>query len=162
MGEWTHYRRRLRGTVASSAAPYGYTLVIWTSGAVAAHIRGIPDSGHALMFAAGAILAFAAVGLMAFGQPAHVLASPEERQIELWGAFHLPVVGAAVGIAGGFAHFVHNSIAAWFLVGLFATSTYLLVNALQYMLAERRVRRRLSPAGGAQLPSPAETLDDQT
>lgn len=160
MGEWTHYRRRLRGSVASSAAPYGYTLVIWTSGAVTAHFQGNPDSEHALIFAAGAVLAFAAVGLMAFGKPEHVLVSPEERQIELWGAFHLPVVGAALAIATLIAHVVEYAIVAWFLVGLFATATYLLVIALQYMVAERRVS---PPPGAAEVPVVvAEGLDDQT
>ncbi len=146
MGEWDHYRRRLRGAVASSAAPYGYTLVIWTSGAVTAHFRGIPATEHALMLAAGAITAFAAVGLLAFGRPEHVLASPAEKQVELWGAFHLPVVAAALGIATLIANFVHNPILAWLFVGFAATATFLLVIALQYMLAERRVgRRRRAP-----------------
>ena len=138
MGEWEHYRQRLRGAVASSAAPYGYTLVIWCSGAVAAHFRGIPATEHALMLAAGAITAFALVGLLAFGMPEHVLVSPKEKQVELWGAFHLPVVAASLGIATLLANFVHNAILAWLFVGFAATATYLLVIALQYMLAERR------------------------
>ena len=142
MDEWSHYRQRLRGAVASSAAPYGYTLVIWCSGAVTANVRGLPATEHALMLAAGAITAFALVGLLAFGKPARVLASPEEKEVQLWGAFHLPVVAAALGIATLLAHAVHDAILAWLLVGFAATATYLLVIALQYMLAERRANRR--------------------
>ena len=35
------YKSALRATVAASAAPYGYTLTIWTTGAVLSHARGI-------------------------------------------------------------------------------------------------------------------------
>ncbi len=142
MGEWDHYRQRLRGAVASSAAPYGYTLVIWTSGAVTANVRGLPATEHALMLAAGAITAFALVGLLAFGKPEHILASPGQKQVELWGAFHLPVVAASLGIATLLAHAVHDAVLAWLSVGFAATATYLLVIALQYMLAERRADKR--------------------
>lgn len=142
MDDWDHYRQRLRGAVASSAAPYGYTLVIWCSGAVTAHVRGLPATEHALMLAAGAITAFAFVGLLAFGMPEHVLASPEQKQVELWGAFHLPVVAASLGIATLLAHSIHNAVLAWLSVGFTATATYLLMIALQYMLAERRADKR--------------------
>jgi hypothetical protein len=41
------YRSALRATVAASAAPYGYTLTIWTTGAILSHARGIPNTGEA-------------------------------------------------------------------------------------------------------------------
>ncbi|MGI9556753.1 MAG: hypothetical protein ACR2N5_02305 [Solirubrobacterales bacterium] len=155
MGELQHYRGRLRGAVASSAAPYGFTLVIWTSGAITADVRGFPSSLHALMLAAGAITAFAVVGLLAFRDPEHVLATPKEPAVELWGAFHLPVVGAAIALAALIAHTVQNPVVAWALVGFGATATYLLVIALQYLLAERRAdRRKLN------LPSPSEVAEE--
>ena len=64
------YRRALQLTVAAAAAPYGYTLTVWTSGAVVAHERGIPDAVGAILFAAGAIIGFALVGLVAYGASA--------------------------------------------------------------------------------------------
>lgn len=155
MSELQHYRMRLRGAVASSAAPYGFTLVIWTSGAITAHVRGTPATVHALMLAAGAIAAFAVVGLLAFRDPEQVLAPPKEPGVELWGAFHLPVVGAAIGLATLIAHFVENAVVAWLMVGFFATATYLLVIALQYLLAERRVSKR-----NLDLPSPREVAEE--
>ena len=54
---WTPYRSAVRTTVAASAAPYGYTLTIWTSGAVLSHARGIPSTGAALLFLVGAVAA---------------------------------------------------------------------------------------------------------
>jgi hypothetical protein len=138
------YRNRLRGAVASSAAPYGYTLTIWTSGAIAAHERGVPATLHALLLAAGAIAAFALVGVLAFGRPGHALRAPEERVVEVWGAFHLPVVAAAVGLATLVAKGVHDASVAWLAVGFLSTAAYLLLIALQYMIAEQRSMRRLA------------------
>jgi hypothetical protein len=62
-----HYRQRLRTTLGSSAAPYGYTLATWTSGAVLIHDRGFPNALAALSFMLEAVLGFAAVGVLAFG-----------------------------------------------------------------------------------------------
>src|SRR5437660_4917124 len=55
------YGSALRTAVAASAAPYGYTLTIWTSGAVLSHARGIPGAGDALLFLAGAVAAYVLV-----------------------------------------------------------------------------------------------------
>jgi hypothetical protein len=131
------YRKRLRGSVAQSAAPYGYTLTIWTSGAIVAHVQGVPATVHALVFAAGAILSFMLIGVLAFGRPEHLLRPPKERDIEVWGAFHLPVVGVAVGVTTLIAHGVGNAVVCWLLVGFLSTSSYLLLIPLQFMLAER-------------------------
>jgi hypothetical protein len=69
------YRSALRATVAASAAPYGYTLTIWTSGAVLSHAGGIPSTAEALLFLVGAVAAYALVGGLAFGGLAIVAAS---------------------------------------------------------------------------------------
>jgi hypothetical protein len=136
------YRRRLRGSVAQSAAPYGYTLTIWTSGAIVAHVQGVPATVHALAFAGGAILAFMLIGVLAFGRPEHLLRPPKEAAVEVWGAFHLPVVAAAVGLATLVAHGVENTVVCWFLVGFLSTASYLLLISLQFMIAEQPTARR--------------------
>ena len=135
---WAEYRKRLRGSVASSAAPYGYTLTIWTSGAITAHVQGIPATVHSIAFAGGAILSFMLIGILAFGRPERVLRPPKERDVEIWGAFHLPVVGVAVGLATLIANGVHDAVLCWLLVGFLGTCTYLLLVALQFMVAESR------------------------
>jgi hypothetical protein len=127
------YRTALRATIAASAAPYGYTLTIWTSGAVLSHARGIPNSGEALLFLCGAVLAFAVIGGLAFGgfwerpqvEPARAVA---------WGGLHLFSVGLAIGGATLVAHLVEN-IAAWPIGGFLATTIYLTASALQLSLA---------------------------
>ena len=55
------YRNGARQAVAMSIAPYGYTLTVWTSGAVLAHARGIPSAANALLFMLGSVIGFAGV-----------------------------------------------------------------------------------------------------
>lgn len=57
------YRRNLRAALGASAGPYGYTLTIWTTGAVLIHAFGMPSPLDAFLFMAGAVVAFAFVGL---------------------------------------------------------------------------------------------------
>jgi len=120
-----HYRKNLRTAVGSSAAPYGYTLATWTTGAVLTHARGIPGSLAALTFMAGAVLGFAFVGLLAFGGVGKHYGQ-ERGQSLLWGSFHFLSVGLAIGAAALVARYVGNAI-AWPLAGFLSTSTYLLV-----------------------------------
>ena len=63
----THYRRNLRAAVAFSAGPYGYTLTLWSTGAVLTGTHGIPTALSAVTVVVGAVLAFATVGASAFG-----------------------------------------------------------------------------------------------
>jgi hypothetical protein len=134
----TDYRTHLQAAVATSAAPYGYTLTVWTSGAVTIHARGIPTAAEALLFLAGAVAGFAMVGAIAHGGPAQVLnASADARRVRLWGGFHIPSVGAAIGAVAVVTALVHNAL-AWPLVGFVATSIYLLVIAAQFTIAAER------------------------
>lgn len=135
----SRYRRHLKGAVASSAGPYGYTLTIWTTGAVASHEEGIPDTPEALLFLGGAVAAFLAVGLLAYGRPARIVAPPEEGPVHLLGAFHVPSVGAALLLATLIAHLVHGA-AVWPLVAFASTAGYLAVLAAQWTIAEARRR----------------------
>ena len=129
------YRTALQGAVAASAAPYGYTLTIWTSGGVLIHRRGIPSAWGALLFMVGAVLGFALVGLAAYGgfgpmRPAQPAA------FSLWQALHVVSVGAAIGSAALVGRIVHSP-AAWFLGGLLATLLYLGVVGVQLVLGRR-------------------------
>ena len=62
-----HYRKNLRAVVGSAAAPYGYTLAIWSAGAALISVHGIPKTLTALSFVVGAVLGFAFVGAFAYG-----------------------------------------------------------------------------------------------
>lgn len=127
------YGAALRATIAASAGPYGYTLTIWTSGAVLAHARGIPSSVDALLFLFGAVVAYALVGALAISRfRGHVL--PEPSHAVVWGGLHIFSVGAAIGAATLVAH-VSQTAAAWPVGGFVSTALYLLGSALQLVLA---------------------------
>ena len=129
------YRDHLQAAVAGAAAPYGYTLTIWTSGAVTAHARGIPSAADALLLLLGAVVGFAVVGAIAHGSPRAIIGAPRESRLVLWGGFHLPSVGLAIGGAYLVAALVTNLL-AWLLVGFLSTSIYLLTIAAQFSLAD--------------------------
>lgn len=135
MDEGRSYRRHLRSAVATSAAPYGYTLTIWTSGAVTTHARGIPTAWEALLFLGGAVLGFAAAAALAYGRPSQVFAAREHGSVRLWGGFHLISVGLAIGAAALVTALIHDPV-AWMVVGFAATLVYLLVIAGQFTLAD--------------------------
>jgi hypothetical protein len=131
------YRAALRTTVATSALPYGYTLTVWTTGAILSHARGIPDTGEALLLLVGAVAAYALVGGIAFGGLSEQLAPPQARAA-VWGALHLISVGAAIVAATAVAHTVQGTV-AWPLDGFVVTAVYLLVSALQLVAAHTRL-----------------------
>jgi hypothetical protein len=135
------YRPGLRATVAASAAPYGYTLTIWTSGAVLSHARGIPSAAAALLFLAGAVCAYAAVAAAATAGGFRERLVPAPAHAVVWGGLHLFSVGVAIGAASLAAHLV-TGLAAWPLGGFCATALYLVVSAGQLAIADaaRRVK----------------------
>jgi hypothetical protein len=119
--------------VSTSIAPYGYTLTIWTSGAVLAHARGIPDTVNALLFAFGAVGGFALIGFASFGGLG-ARVRHDSQQHALWAGIHVIPIGLAIGAATLIAHLVENR-AAWPLGGFAATTSYLIVLAGQLALA---------------------------
>lgn len=131
------YRAHLQSAVAASAAPYGYTLTIWTSGAVTTHERGIPTAWQAILFLLGAVLGFGLAAAIAYGRPTEIFASRQHGFVRLWGAFHLLSVGLAIAVVAVVVELVDSSI-VWLLVGLIATTTYLLTIAAQFTLADTK------------------------
>lgn len=129
-----NYRDNLRIAVGTSAAPYGYTLATWTTGAVLVHARGLPDTLDALLFMVGAVLGFAFVGALAFGGlRAHYVT--RKREAVLWGSLHFPSVGLAIGAAWLVSYAVPN-VLAWPLGAFSSTVAYLLVMGLEVTLTE--------------------------
>ena len=129
----SRYRSALRASVAASAAPYGYTLTVWTSGAVLSHARGIPSSAEALLFLVGAVAGYALVGGLAFGSFSEQLIVQPGRSV-VWGGLHLFSVGLAIIAATIVAHLV-QSVAAWPLGAFLVTTLYLLASASQLAIA---------------------------
>lgn len=131
------YRHGLRKAVGASAGPYGYTLTIWTTGAVLIHARGVPTTMKALLFMLGAVIAFSAVGALAFRNNPRIHAKAVSHPV-LWGSFHFVPVAASIGAASLVAHFVEG-IPAWPLAGFTATAIYLTFVAAQITFFEEQV-----------------------
>ncbi len=129
------YRTHLKTAVATSAAPYGYTLTVWTSGAVTTHALGIPTAWEALLFLAGAVTGFGATAALAYGRPTEIFASREHGSVRLWGGFHLVSVGLAIGVAALVTALIKDPV-SWMIVGFVATFVYLVVIAAQFTLAD--------------------------
>jgi hypothetical protein len=131
------YRHSLRKAVGTSAGPYGYTLTVWTTGAVLIHARGVPTTLEALLFMFGAVAAFSAVGAAAFRSNPSVHGRATSHPV-LWGSFHFVPVAASVGAASLVAHFVQGA-AAWPLAGFTAPAIYLTFVAAQITFFEEQV-----------------------
>jgi hypothetical protein len=101
----------LRTIVSASAAPYGYTVSLWSSGALLIHFRSQPDVGEIFLLAGGALLGFAMVGIRA--RPALRVSRPIEGSWErvITGAMHWFSVGAATGAVALIAQI--PSLVAW-------------------------------------------------
>ena len=120
-----HYRSDLRNVVGSSASAYGYTLTIWSTGMVLSHAYGPPTPPLVFSFFLGAVLAFAAVGIGAFGGVT-VEFGVEPSHVQLWGSFRFLSVGVAVGVAW-LASAYAPSLPGWPLGGFVATASYLVM-----------------------------------
>ncbi len=131
------YRHGLRKAVGTSAGPYGYTLTVWTTGAVLIHARGVPSTFEALCFMFGAVLGFAAIGALAFRTNTGIRARAVSHPV-LWGSFHFVPVAASVGAASLTAHIV-NGASDWPLAGFTATAIYLTFVAAQITFFEEQV-----------------------
>ena len=127
--------------VAASAAPYGYTISIWSSGAVLMHSHGTPSVADVFAFLAGALTGFGLMGLLAQGGLTRGEANEPAPDRVLAGAMHWLVAGAAVGAAALVARI--GGWEAWPLAAFTATAIYILGASVQLALVTRR-RDRLT------------------
>jgi hypothetical protein len=131
------------GTIVSaSAAPYGYTVSLWSSGAMLIHFRHSPDVAEIFLFAAGALTGFALLGLRArpILQSSGSIEGPGDRVVT--GALHWFSVGVAVGAVALVAEI--PSWVAWPLGSLTATTLFLLCSSLQLAFVAGRSQKHSS------------------
>ena len=136
------YRMRLRTTLGSSAAPYGYTLSTWTTGAVLINAHGVPDALAALTFMFGAVPGFAFVGALTFGGVTRHFDRDHGETPLMWGSFHFLSVALAIGAATLVTYLVESFFVAWPLGGFLGTTIYLLVARAEPTLAFEWDHRR--------------------
>lgn len=122
------YRAALRAVAGRSAVPYGYTVTLWSSGALLMHARGTPDVGDVFLFVAGAVGAFAVLGAIVRSTASDVIA-PSTADLVITGTLNVVAVGAAVGAVGLIA--LIATTADWAFASFTATAVYLGGSALQ-------------------------------
>jgi hypothetical protein len=122
--------------VASSATPYGYTVSLWSTGALLLHSHSTPAAWEVFLFAAGAVLGFTLIGLVAHGRMWAASTLPHGPETILAGLLHWFAVGAAVG-AAALVSLIPGWV-AWPLASLLATLLYLLGASAQLALVASR------------------------
>lgn len=126
------YRFALQSVVAKEAKAYGFTIVVWTTGAFLLIERGKPAAAAVLVFAGGILLAQACGVMIAFGKPTRTWKLPQQREY-VWTTFHAGPVAAAVLLAWAIAANVEG-MWAYFLAPLVSTLVYELLLAVESLL----------------------------
>jgi uncharacterized membrane protein SirB2 len=125
--------------IPATAAPYGYTLAIWSCGAVLLRSHGTPSFADTLLFVAGAIAGFNLLGLLAIGVLGHARSIDRRQDRVLAGVLDWVALGAVVA-----AVFAISEIPGWapWLLGPFTASVlYLVIASLQLAVLARRPER---------------------
>jgi hypothetical protein len=121
----TRLLRAALGTMlAASAAPYGYTISIWSAGAVLLNAHGVPRVGEVFAFVAGALAGFGLMAIAAKGALTRMESLDHPSDRVLAGTLHWAAAGAAVGAAALLAQI--DNWAAWPLGSFAATAIYIL------------------------------------
>jgi hypothetical protein len=135
-GRWGGVSLRLASALhlvlERSSLPYGYTLTVWSSGAMLMHRHGLPLPVDVFLFLLGGVLGFGAVTLVARGLRAEPL-EIAPRRMHLTGALQALSVVAAVAVADLVAQI--SGEVAWPVGSFAATATFLLSTAFTAALA---------------------------
>jgi hypothetical protein len=138
------WRAAVAATVAAGAVPYGYTIAIWSSGAVLMHAHGTPNVGDVLAFVAGGLIGYLMACAVARPDATGAAMPGTQGDRALAGAMNWLATGAAVGAAALLAE-IHGW-EAWALGSAAATVVYLVGAGLQLTVVMRvRAGRRRSP-----------------
>ena len=136
-------RRAFATMVSASAAPYGYTLTVWSSGALLIHFRRSPTVWEVFLFLTGAVVAFATLWVVGRGAIEHAHPVSQQSARARAGALDLFAVGGAVGAAALLS--MIPSWTAWPMTAFGATAVYMVAASLQLAVAD--VQERDDSAG---------------
>jgi hypothetical protein len=136
-------RAQLSATAASAAGPYGYTISLGGSIALAVGALGPPGLADVLLMMAGAVVAFVLLEAVAQGSLAPQ-ASARDRPPSIWGNAHIPSAGATLCAVWAIVHHV-DGVAAWGVTGFAVTSIYFVVTAVQRVVTAALRDRRPPP-----------------
>jgi hypothetical protein len=135
-------RRGLRSAVVGSAVPYGYTITVFSSGQSVIRAHGSPQVPMLLLFALGAVIAYAGLRWSVRGVPprgAH-LQLGESPSLLRTGALQVVAIVVAILVADGAAQL--PTALAWPGSSFTATLFYLAIVAYELALIERQLAAR--------------------
>lgn len=128
------YLAALASVVQRTAIPYGYTITIWTAGAVLEHDHPKPNVAQAYLFLLGAVAGFAVIALLAARSNHHELDAASQDLVRT-GVINALALATALGAAALVAMIPGAS--AWPLGSFAATAIYLLVASIELTIAHR-------------------------
>ena len=131
--------RALAAIASGSAAPYGYTVTLWSSGAVLSHAHGAPDIGRIALFMLGAIAGYGFFGSVARRRAPDSKGDHASDVRVLAGMLNWFGVGTAVAAAWLAAQLPPSP--AWALGSAAATVVYLTMAVVQLDAIEARAHR---------------------
>lgn len=126
------YRDGLATTLASAAIPYGYSLLVWMSGALADEHHGTPRTRDILAFGAGAVGAYGLLRVATRGGETHPGAGLARDGLLRAGVIHL--ASLTLGTVGALFSTRVAGDWGWFLPPLVGTSIYLAGTGVAEML----------------------------
>lgn len=126
------YRRALRFALSGQSNAYGFTLVVWGTGALAISELGMPGPAGIFAFIGGALVSMSLIVAVVFGVWRPFRVEPPPRRP--FSAMHLPSVPAAMAAGWGLTA-VLGGVAGYFLAALVAVAVYELGLGLEIVLA---------------------------
>lgn len=116
------YADGLATTLSGAVVPYGYTVVIWTSGAFAQFHHGTPHPKDAIAFAAGAVVTYGVLRVLARGGETHPPRGLAQEGLLQAGGIHVGAIVAAVAVSWALARL--GGAWGWFLPVLCGSAVY--------------------------------------
>ncbi len=131
------YLGALGAAVTGNAQAFGFSIAITASYGAVSLEQGDPSPAELLGFAVAAVLAFSVLQLAAAALTPESGPAPERRRVTLVAtATDFLAVGLAVGVALGLSA-VLGGFVAWALPGFAASAVYLLVQAVELLVAAK-------------------------
>jgi hypothetical protein len=124
----SRYLDGLATTLASAAVPYGYALVVWSSGSLLSNSRGKPGVQDVILFAAGAVIGYGVLRLVGSRGRVHQAKGIGPGNVIRAGVIHLVAIAAALAIAWALSHL--HEWPPWLLAPLCATGAYLALTSV--------------------------------
>ncbi|MFB6077099.1 MAG: hypothetical protein ABEK12_03140 [Candidatus Nanohaloarchaea archaeon] len=129
---------QLRINLTDESKAYGYTLVIWGSGAVLTNAVGVPLATQIMTYILGALTGFGLLAIPVYGGVFGRIPNVKEEEVIVFSMVHLLAALGTIAIAAGIADML-PPLWAFFMVGLNATVSYNV-----FLLAEVLIARQLA------------------